>query len=149
MQTRRLPLDESDHIARTQVRQLDCSVAETMFEETPDMRHVVDDGRLSQHALHAAYPGFPQTSFRQRNSQAVALVCGRCGRIRPAAGAASASKAFKTVDDGPALLPAVRALSRRSDGGFGCCGSCGTQLVKDGYSPGNHKRTRSSVARQY
>src|SRR5439155_12836565 len=31
--------------------QLDCSVAETMFEETPDMRHVVDDGRLSQHAL--------------------------------------------------------------------------------------------------
>src|SRR5439155_25066355 len=51
MQTRRLPLDESDHIARTQVRQLACSVAETMFEETPDMRHVVDDGRLSQHAL--------------------------------------------------------------------------------------------------
>src|SRR5438067_13873166 len=51
MQARCLVLDKSDHIACSQARQLDCSIAETMFEETPDMRHVVVDGRLSQHAL--------------------------------------------------------------------------------------------------
>src|SRR5213079_1814593 len=51
MQAWRLTLDKSDHIAGTPARQLDCSIAETMVEETPDMRHVVDDGRLSQEAL--------------------------------------------------------------------------------------------------
>src|SRR2546422_10688669 len=33
---------------RSQARQLDCSVAETIFKKTASEWHVVDDGRLSQ-----------------------------------------------------------------------------------------------------
>src|SRR5262245_36790854 len=53
MQARRLALDKSDHIACAQARQLDCSIAETIFEEARicgmQLRMVALPGR----ALHA------------------------------------------------------------------------------------------------
>jgi hypothetical protein len=52
-QSARLALNKPDDVARTQARQLDRSIAETVFEEAPDKRDIVEDGGRCQDSFFA------------------------------------------------------------------------------------------------
>ncbi len=92
---------------------------------------------------------FLEDRFGDGASHALASVCRRCRAICPAPSAAAASEASEAHDQRVALLPALRALSRRGYAGFGRRRSGRGQLVDDVDPPSDCGGSSPSAAGQH